>query len=271
MAESQPKFDQPPVIETVLSAQFARLPNFSSALTGWFWKKYLSDEWVKSKDAIRLDDQFERFNDESLWIPTVPFRIRSASEFENERVQIIRKDEERMIQIQDTRFTLNWRKRSGPYPTYEIFLPEFNDVFERFKAFVRDNELGDFSLNQWEVTYINYIPKGDLWQTVNDWKTILPGIYIPVVAGGGAIESLGNNWRYVLAEKRGRLYVSLQLARIESRPPDSLVLQFTARGAVEDERGWSLESGFKLGHLSIVQTFAAITSKDAQTHWRRTS
>jgi len=63
MPEGLPEFGAPPVTETVLSAQFARLPNFSSEMAGWFWKQYLSSEWAKAKDAPRIEDQFERFDE----------------------------------------------------------------------------------------------------------------------------------------------------------------------------------------------------------------
>ncbi|OLB29539.1 MAG: hypothetical protein DMG41_37135 [Acidobacteria bacterium] len=41
MTRIRPKFDAPPVVETVLSVQFSSLPGFATAHAGWFWKEYL--------------------------------------------------------------------------------------------------------------------------------------------------------------------------------------------------------------------------------------
>ncbi len=42
--DSLPIFATPPVVETVLSAQFFPLEYFSNAHAGWFWKNYLGTE-----------------------------------------------------------------------------------------------------------------------------------------------------------------------------------------------------------------------------------
>src|SRR4051812_21650197 len=102
MNEPLPKFDKPPVIETVLSAQFARLPTFSTAHAGCFWKLHLDNNWVTPVDAIRIDDQFERFGDERIWAPASALRFASAPE--SQRTQITRADNARIVQLQDSRF-----------------------------------------------------------------------------------------------------------------------------------------------------------------------
>ena len=267
MPEGLPEFDAPPVIETVLSAQFVRLPNFSSAISGWFWKQYLSSEWAKAKDAPRIEDQFERFDEPR--VPVSPIRIRQSSEMESERVQLIRSDDERMIQIQNTRFILNWKKEHGNYPTYKVLWPEFRELFARFQTFTQDAGLGQVSLNQWEVTYVNHIPQGNLWNSPRDWPKILPGLYTPLAWNSSDCETLAGSWRFVLEAKRGRLYINVQHGRVGVSGPDALVVQFTARGPVDNGKGWSLESGFSLGHEYIVRTFASITSEEAQASWLR--
>ena len=68
MPRIRQKFQFPPVVETVLGVQFAGLPGYSTAHAGWFWKEYLEKLnespnriWSKAVDAMRLEDQFERF------------------------------------------------------------------------------------------------------------------------------------------------------------------------------------------------------------------
>src|SRR3989304_8583091 len=158
MADPLPKFDAPPVIETVLGVQFSRLPGFSTAHAGWFWKSYLKgpERWPKVVDAARLEDQTERFGEE-VWVRPV---VRLTASGAAQRTQIIRADDERMIQIQDSRFILNWRKQSHDYPSYDVLVPEFRESFASFSRFVQDAGFGSLDLNQWEVTYLNHVPKG---------------------------------------------------------------------------------------------------------------
>jgi hypothetical protein len=68
------------------------------------------------------------------------------------RTQIIRADDSRLIQVQDTRFIYNWKKaEAGVYPTYKTTRPEFNEAYIKFKKFVQEFDLGEIRENQWEV------------------------------------------------------------------------------------------------------------------------
>jgi len=123
MAQSRPKFKAPPVVETVLSIQFANLPGYSTAHAGWFWKVYLENpggqpslKWSQVVDAPRLEDEFERFGAEEKWV--VP-HIKLLPPSQSQRTQIIRSDGERMAQVQDSRFILNWKKQAGVYPSFD--------------------------------------------------------------------------------------------------------------------------------------------------------
>src|SRR4051812_48821624 len=117
MHEPLPKFDKPPVAETVIGVQFERLAKFRTAHAGCFWKDHLGDEWPTIEETVRIDDQFERFGDERKWGSLLGFRVMPV---ETQRTQISRADNARMIQIQDSRFVYNWKKTEGPgYPTFE--------------------------------------------------------------------------------------------------------------------------------------------------------
>jgi len=266
MTDPLPKYDAPPVIETVLCAQFARLANFTGAVAGWFWKGRLGSDWTKTKTAVRLEDQFERFGEERR--PELP-GIRFYSGDQPDRTQIIRSDEERMIQIQDSRFILNWRRGTGGYPSYEKLLPEFRGSFQKFSGFAAEADLGEIQVNQWEVAYVNTLDKGEMWESPADWPTILPGLYTPLTWGTGPIETHNGEWKFVIGKDRGRLYVSLKHGRTSMDGPDTLFLQLTARGPVDAERDQTLEDGLNIGHEVIVRSFTAMTSPEAHKHWKR--
>lgn len=257
------EFRSPPVVEVVLGVQFDALQDFSTAHSGWFWRTRLDQRWRSAKDAPRLDDQFERF-DEGMFLREPPFRVRPPGT--PERTQLFHEDEQRMIQIQDTRFVYNWRKREMAYPTYERLVPEFLDCYSRFSDFVREAGLGALSLNQWEVVYVNHIPMGSLWHEPSEWPRVLPGLQIPSAAvPGQRFDSFGGEWHYVLGDNEGRLRVSIRHGRAFSGSV-LLVVTLTARGPLKQQ---SPEVGFAVGHKAIVQTFLSMTSQAAHAAWER--
>lgn len=263
-----PKFESPPLVETVLSVQFNRLSSFSNALAGWFWKDFLGHEWKSSQPNPRLKDVFEKFGVEGHW--TAPPVFELVPGMEAERLQILRDDEERMIQIQDSRFIYNWRKREGVYPSYEKLLPEFRIEFDKFLNFVARLEDSKLTPNQWEVTYVNQIPKGELWQTPDDWVSIFPWLNIPPAVGASQkFESFSGNWKYEIKPEIGRLHITLRHARITGTSDEVIMLNLTARGAVDEKKLSNFVDGFNAGHAAIVQTFADITSAEAHNFWKR--
>lgn len=273
MTAHLPKFGAPPVVETVLSAQFDRLASFSNAHGGWFWKNYLPKEWTKVQSAPRLDDQFERFGEEILW-KAIQGGIRIVSGAESERLQILRSDSERMIQIQDSRFIYNWRKQQQGYPSYNKVLTEFKDNFDCFNRFVREAPLSPLQLNQWEVTYVNHIEKGSLWSEIADWHALFPGLSMPAqTIDGIRSEDFHGEWRHILEGERGRLYVAMNRGKVNIESgldgPEVIRLQLTARGPVDAAKGLEMLAGFELGHSAIVRYFTAITSALAHKVWQR--
>lgn len=271
MTKQLPKFDSPPVVETVLSAQFNRLQGYTNAHAGWFWKNYLDSSWVKISQVMRLDDQFERFGEERKWAPrTRGFQFAPAES--SERTHIQSEDGERMIQIQDSRFIYNWRKRSKDYPSFEKNLPDFNDNFGKYSKFARDAGLGDIELNQWEVTYVNHIPKGELWQEPNDWSNLFPGFFVPASSLPNIdFDNFRGNWQSIISDEYGRLYIDFSRGKILTEDgPEIIVIEITARGPISKEKGISLEQGFKIGHECIVTAFTEMTSESAHLHWKRT-
>ena len=264
MLGPQPKFDKPPVVETVLSAQFARLPKFRTAHAGCFWKSSLGKEWATIEEGPRLDDLFERFGDERIW-GQMGLRF---SPFESQRTQIINSDSTRMIQIQDSRFIYNWKKGvDGIYPSYKTTREEFGEYYGKFKAFLKASELGEVEENQWEVSYMNPLVKGELWNSPSDWQTIFPWLNRPhMLLEPDSFQSV---WDLVIPENRGRLHAKLYYGRISLKGPEALVLDMTARGPASNNPGLSVADGFELGHDAIVCSFAAMTSKFAQEFWQR--
>jgi uncharacterized protein (TIGR04255 family) len=270
--EDLPKFDSPPVVETALSVQFSPLAGFSTPMAGWFWKSYLArlqggDAWNKVSETARLEDQLERFGpSEMMW---GQFGIKMRPGGEPQRTQVIRADMERMIQVQDSRFILNWQKRSGGYPSFEVLSAEFRVIFPAFEEFVATAGLAPLEQNQWEITYINHIPKGDLWQTPRDWKNIIPCLTFPPARAELVAETLSSDWRFGMGGDRGRLYASVRHARISPSAEEVMQLTLTARGPIDLQKGWTASQGFRMGHETIVRSFTEMTSTEAHGRWQR--
>ena len=261
-----PKFDDPPVIETVLAVQFDPLPKFKNAHLGLFLAT-LGKEWLNVSDAPPLPAQFERFEPVISW-EAVGIQLEVTQEIAL-RIQARNTPKNRMIQLQNGRLLFNWLGESGEnYPSYDSVKPEFEQALSWLKSCIATYELGDFCPNQWEVTYLNHLPKGTVWN--DDWAA--PFKLLIASPGNPAdtkAESFGGEWHYEISPQRGRLHVHLKTAwRKKPTLEQILLLTLTARGPAADDA--SVLGGLDLGHETIVKAFADLTSHPAQKLWRRT-
>ena len=260
-----PRFDNPPVVETVLGVQFPALA-FSSGHFGWFWREYLGKDWPTAADAPPLVDQFERFGDQLSWgIPGIQFAIEPIT---SARLQLTNAGDDRVVQVQNSRFIYNWRKRHGTYPSYHQIRPEFDTQYANFCQFVADLGLGAVAPNQWEVTYIHHVSRGTLWQSPNDWYKIIPGLF-PCGRSNELLKFEGaGEWHYEIAPEQGRLHVALQRARAgSSQGQEVLAVQLTARGPIVNATPESVGTGLNIGHEAVVRAFLEMTSPEAHRMW----
>ena len=270
LSDSLPKFKRPPVIETVLGVQFDLLTEFKSAHLGAFWKR-LGAEWPNLTDAPALLPQFEKFEEGNRWTIESGPRITIGQDL-NLRVKIRNARDDRMLQVQNGRFHYNWLGKGGSqYPRYKVVRPEFDRLLDEFKAFLSDEVLGEPKGNQWEVTYVNHIPQGTVWDNANEWGEVFRcAATLPVTAGDAHLTSLGGEWHYDIEPKLGRLHVRIQHGRKRSdRGPDLLIVTLTARGPLHDDESGSnaLSEGLDLGRDTIVRAFHDLTSEKAHEYW----
>jgi len=267
MAEEQdklPSFRNPPVMETVLGVQFAPIPDLTGGHIGWYWKSCLGSSWPRLIEGLFLQDQFERFEQQPSWnFPSLQFSVTVPN-----RLQIIHEDDDRVIQVQNTRFLYNWRRREDEYPRYRSIYPEFIRHLELFRAFLKTANLGDLVPNQWEVTYISHIPQGDLWKSPIDWCKVFPRLFTSANHSDSLrLESMANDWHFEITPQKGRLHISSKHGRVQDGGEDVLSLELTARGPLQSGDMKAIESGLDLGHRSIVQTFVALASESALNFW----
>lgn len=266
-SEHLPDFDDPPVVETVLSVQFESLPLVQTAHLGLLWDEYRAS-FPKTGEHPALDPVIEQFPERQSGRMGLKLQT-----FENPpipRLSFANAQGNEMIQVQNDRFIKNWRKEGEgeQYPRYsKTIRPNFDRDFRIFLAFLEKNQLGTARINQCEVTYVNHLLAGAGWEDYGDLEKVFTFWHAPDIAPPGSPEDLRMHTRFVVpgddGAPVGRLHVDLQPAiRVSDNHP-MYVLHLTARGQVGDGVAF-----FDIGREWIVKTFKILTTESMHNIWR---
>lgn len=273
--EPTPDFANPPIVEFVLGAQFAPLENFNTGHFGLFWERLGRNEWPIVGEEPPLDPQFEQF-EAPRWRTVRNLQFKLQPGFQQGRLTLQNADRDRMIQLQDTRFLLNWRKRTSgtevKYPSDKVLIGEFESKFAFLEKFVAEHNLGELQLNQWEITYVDSFPQDELWQSPADWQHILPGLFgtlSTTTQSELSLEHRAAEWSYEIRPKKGRLHVNAQVGFLTESGRPSLLLNLTARGPIGGSGIASLREGLDLGHLVSVREFLAMVDPEIKAKWNQ--
>jgi uncharacterized protein (TIGR04255 family) len=262
-----PDYMNPPIVELAISAQFSPLTKLSAGHFGLLWKE-LGADWTDPADAPPIEDQYELFDRpraQGLRLQLRPIHLPL-------RFTIGHKCKDRLVQIQASRFCLNWRKRNQTYPTYKKLIGEFEGLFTRFEEFAKRQGLDPVEVNQWELTYIDAFPKGEEWENETDWGRILPGLFGNLFSTEGLNLTLVHRaaeWSYEIGTKRGRLHLSAALGQVQGDKRDALLLTTTARGPVGASGTKTLRAGLDLGHDAAYAAFDRIVSAATKKRWEK--
>lgn len=265
-----PNFENPPIIETVLSVQFETIPAFSTRHFGLFWEK-VRNRFPDTKDYPALPPIIEKQQDSAL---TARMRFEAVDSLTPQRLWFVDQQNTEMVQLQNDRFIKNWRGTDGnEYPRYAASIkPAFERDYAEFKRFIAEQGLGEIKINQCEITYVNHIIAGDGWDDLGEvekifsiWKKpeedMLPG----------KAEDYAWRSRYPILDSNldsnkewiGRLHVDIQPAlRIEDNKP-MYAMTLTARGMCGSDFEF-----FDIGHESIVKSFKNLTTPHMWKIWK---
>lgn len=267
-----PTFKNPPIEELVLGVQFLKVERMTSAHFGRFWDM-LGDEWTKTLDRPPIEDQFETFESRAGTSPA-GFQFRLEPVNAPGRMMYVHRQDDRLIQLQPTRFHLNWRRKpDGIYLSYKRLIDEFEEHFKRFREFVARENLDEITPNQWELTYIDAFAQGEHWNTPADWSNVLPGLFGTLFSTDNMAMSLERRraeWSYELEPKRGRLHIAAHLGRRDGKTRDDLMLTMTARGAIDkggSNGAATIRDGLDLGHDAAVEAFLRVVNRNVQESW----
>ena len=265
-----PDFDNPPVVETVLSVQFEKLAAMRSVHFGLFWQ-LVRERFPNTEDRPALASVIEQ--EVEPLSQSVQLIFETQDSVSQQRFWLLNNTGTEMMQIQDDRFIKNWRKNEGKgdaYPHYlPVIKPAFESDFREFQAFLANEELGEARINQCEVTYVNHIVAGEGWSNWNEiekiftvWKQTAALPY-PGRADNFSfrtrfpIHGPDNKWI-------GRLHVDVQPAL---RVPDNrpmYVMNLTARGMMGEGIDF-----FDVGRRVIVKSFENLTTPHMHEVWRK--
>jgi len=260
-------YDQPPINEVVCGVLFEPVEALVTAHIGLLWERFQPD-YPFSDDVAPLPTTIEVFNTQDIEnteltftnIPLLP------------RVLFISSDETKIIQVQRDRLIHNWRKTSleSEYPRYSSLIETFQGHLKTFDNFIREAELGEIKIRQYELSYVNQISQGHAWETLEDLGKIFPDFRWRTELDRSLSKPQNIDWdmTFDLPEEVGRLHISIKSAVINNDPIILFVL--TVRGVGKYKSLDLLESWFDLAHEWIVKAFADLTDEKIQTNiWKR--
>ncbi|MBN1918452.1 MAG: TIGR04255 family protein [Verrucomicrobia bacterium] len=262
-----PEYRRPPVNEVVLGVQFGELTDFQTVHSGLYWQT-IRAQYPKLQERAPLSTAFEFFGD--------PVRLEHGVHVEQvpplRRCWFLDESENRLVQLQPERFLHNWRKVTGEeeYPRYSSIKKSFEQLWQGFLGFVQTNEIGKIAPNQWEVTYVNHVYRGEGWDTLADlsdilacWSGASSAGYLPTPETNAVALS------YAFPEQHGRLHVHLDLRFQRPGNKKLLRLELTARGKLDSDDPSDLHRCLDVGHEWIVWGFTDLTTGKAHKLWGR--
>lgn len=260
-------FKNAPVIETVLSIQFAPIPNFSLPHFGLYWKE-IRNEFRDCQVKPPILHLVEEFGPGPVQRPP-SFNLELSSE-RAIRYWFIEEKGNSFLQLQQDRLLYNWQKVNpdDKYPRYQEIRSKFFEEWRRFCAFLENEKLSQPEVDQCEVTYVNHIEYtagtescGELNKVVAYWSGRSSGSFLPEP------EKVNINVRYLMPENRGRLYISLQPVIRTRDAMEVLQLNLTSRGAPASSKTEEIFDWLDLGREWIVQGFTDFTTETMHDLW----
>ena len=257
-ADPLPSYKQSPVDEVVCGIRFEPLPQLKVPHIGLLWEKF-RQEYPVTQHAIPIATDTSLLVDETTGVP-LP------------RIWFISKADNELVQFQLDRFYYNWRHRGDDYPRYPSIVEKFEKAKRQLDAFTDELLLGTITIVECELTYINHIPKGQGWESIDDLPKVIRDFtwqkqkhsFLPAPA------NVAWQTRFPLPNGKGWLNVKLNQAKRKVDGVPLLILELAAKGLGKETPATALRNWFDLAHEWIVRSFTDLTTKEIQeTIWKR--
>jgi len=248
-----PSYRNPPINEVVCGMRFRPTDRLRIPHIGLLWDKFRVDYPVLQHALPISSTKGEILVDKTTGLP-LP------------RVWFINLHDDQLIQFQNGRFYFNWRKKEREYPRYDHVINNFETVLSAVKDFLQEYELGELEPIEYELSYINHIPKGIGWSTIDD----LPEIFSDFIWNKTKTRFLPNpedvNWasRFCFGEEKSHLTVSLKQAIKKEDELPILIFELKTNGIDKEN---NIRNWFDLAHQWIVQGFTDLTTPKMHKIW----
>jgi len=263
-----PDYDRPPLVEVVLSIQFAPLAGFGTLHAALLGEQFLS-EFPKHQEQLPLPPAFEVFGLNPIATPQIQISVGVPAV----RFLFDKEDGSEVIQIQNNRFVHNWRKlkEGQEYLHYEKLRKHFREEVKKLEDYLREHNFEGLRPNQCEVIYINHISLPDFSNPYNNLHRVLSFLAQPNFGHNAPqLEDSTLQLRFILRDKGeniGRLHVhAVPVLHIVGQQP-LIQLTLTARGRPHDETVESAFDFMDLARDAIVRGFDSITTSEMHSYW----
>lgn len=259
-----PDYHNPPIDEVLIAVQFQPIEDMTDKHISDFWKLMRGDYPLGERQP-RLEGPIESLDpvqQVTIQLP-VPGSISG-------RMWMISEDDDFLIQVQNSRFIQNWRKRQNEYGHFETVRDRFWQAFRSFREYLLTASLSAPAVQQVEVTYFNWVPQLPMAEFLQ------PAVATVVQLLGETLSPEEQGWsaKYLLvndSEVIQRLYAQCGPA-IRPQTPDirgsQLALTFRAarEAGLTDEE---LSRYFDVGRVVVVEAFTRLTTPNAHNLWGR--
>jgi uncharacterized protein (TIGR04255 family) len=259
-----PDYRNPPIDELAIGVQFPAIENFYDTHVMLYWEKVRND-YPKAENQLRIEGPIESGEAQPVQPLQISFPLSVPSQG---RMWFISEHDDYIIQVQNTRFVQNWRKRGTEYPHFEEVWGLFESHYDDFKGVLDENGLAQPATQQVEITYINWVaglPPSRFLKFGTETSVRAHGMtYDP--------EDQAFNLRYRLdsnGEVVERLYVQCQPATRPQEPDTkgaALILVYRAANP-SGLTAQQVKEYANFGHTTIVNAFTDLTTPDAHKIW----
>jgi uncharacterized protein (TIGR04255 family) len=253
-----PYYKNPPVNEVVCGLRFKTPDNLKIPHIGILWSKFLNDYPVIQHAPPIASSKGEIIIDKQVNVP-LP------------RVWFVNMKDDQLIQFQFDRFYFNWRKRERKYPRYQYVIKNYLKILDVLRDFFINNDLGELKPLEYELTYLNHIPQGEGWETIED----LPNLFRDFIWNMSAERFLQNpqkiTWgiEFQLPEQNGTLFVNLKHGIKKSDKRPILILELSVKLIDDSILIEKILEWYNLSHEYIVRGFSDLTTPEIQKIWGR--
>lgn len=264
---ARPNFNNPPLVEQVITVIFEELSQFSIGDFGLFWDRIRVQFPVCSTQSP-LEPVVESFG--GFASPGVQVRLVGHDVLP--RCMYRSSDSGEIVQLQRDRFTFNWSYLGGSdYPHFEATLSRYQELLQTFSEFIADRGLSPLVIRQCEVTNVNIVPVSQFGSTFADSDKVFQTHQLTALVDELELEHTTISTQFCIRVKSevgepvGRLYTSINPVQSGS---GELAWRFelTARSVpLKDEA--ATNSFFAVARSAINSAFMASTTPVAHKTW----